>query len=213
MNDEDWGLPSPPFPAFVPYSNTLSDVDDKIGYGIVDVGYDWWRGPDSKVTPFVGYSYLQQDMKAYGCRQIANGNSDCVPALPSSILGITEYDKWHALRVGAAVDVPLAPRLSVSGEAAYLPYVSFSGTDNHVLRQLLSPENGHGIGVQLEAILSYAVTDALRIGVGGRYWSMWTTSGEVNFGGTGTIIPMRYAVEQAHLLVQGAYRFDVPPSP
>jgi hypothetical protein len=29
----------------------------------------------------------------------------------------------------------------------------------------------------------------------------------VEFGGTGTIIAMRYAAEQAHLLVQGSYKF------
>jgi outer membrane protease len=209
MNDEDWGLSSPPFPAFVPYSNTLSDVDDKIRYGTVDVGYDWWRGTDYRVTPFVGYSYFQQDMKGLGCRQIANGNSDCVPSIPVSVLGITEDDTWKALRLGAAVDMPLAPRLGLSAEAAYLPYVSFSGTDNHVLRMLLSPEDGHGVGVQLEAMLTYAMTDALSVGVGGRYWSMWTTSGVVNFGGTGTFVPMRYAAEQAHLLIEGTYRFDL----
>ena len=86
---------------------------------------------------------------------------------------------------GLAVDVQLVPRLSLSGEAAYLPYVRFTGTDNHVLRSLVSPESGDGFGVQLEAMLSYAVTDALSIGVGGRYWSMRTTKGDVNFGGEG----------------------------
>ena len=83
----------------------------------------------------------------------------------------------------------------------------FKGVDDHVLRSLLSPEKGEGIGVQLEATLSYAVTDALSLGVGGRYWSMWTTQGNVNFGGTGEFVPMRYAAEQAHLLLQGSYKF------
>lgn len=213
MNDEDWGLPSPPFPAFVPYSNTLSEVDDEIRYLILDVGYDWWRGPNYKVSPFIGYSLFQQDMKALGCRQIANPNSDCVPALPAGVLGITEYDKWRGLRLGTAVEMPLAPRLILDAEAAYLPYVSFTGTDDHVLRALLSPEEGHGIGVQLEAMLSYAVTDAFSVGLGVRYWSMWTTSGNVNFGGAGVFIPMRYAAEQAHLLVQGSYKFDFDRAP
>jgi opacity protein-like surface antigen len=208
LNDEDWGLPSPPFPAFVPYSNTLSSVDEDIRYGIVDVGYTWWRGAHHTLTPFVGYSYFQQDMRAYGCAQIANPNSDCVPALPTSTLGITEYDTWQSLRLGAALEFAVAPRLELAAEAAYLPYVDFQGTDNHVLRTLISPEDGRGVGVQLEAMLSYALTDALSVGVGGRYWSMWTTSGTTNFGGTGTYVPMRYAAEQAHLLVQGSYTFE-----
>ncbi len=91
--------------------------------------------------------------------------------------------------------------------------MKFKGTDDHILRDLVSPEDGKGIGVQLEAMLSYAVTDAFSLGVGGRYWSMWTTSGDTNFGGTGDIIPMRYAFEQAHLLVQGSYRFGASASP
>lgn len=213
LNDEDWGLPSPPFLAFVPYSNTLSDVDEDIRYWTLDVGYDWWRGARHKVTPFIGYSYFKQDMTGLGCLQIANGNSDCVPPIPTSVVGITEFDKWRALRLGAATEFPVAPRLTFTGEAAYLPYVDFTGTDDHVLRSLVSPEDGHGIGVQLEAMLSYAITDALSVGVGGRYWSMWTTSGTVNFGGTGTFVPMRYAAEQAHLLVQGAYTFDTASGP
>jgi outer membrane protease len=211
MNDEDWGLPSPPFAAFVPYSNTLSDVDNRIVYAIVDVGYDWWRGADYKVTPFVGWSYFQQHMKGYGCEQIANPDSDCSVPIPTNVLAITEYDTWNALRLGLAIDLPLAPRLTLGAEAAYLPYVTFNGTDDHVLRTLLSPEDGHGAGVQLEAMLSYAVSDAFSVGVGGRYWSMWTSSGTVNFGGTGQFVPMRYAAEQGQLLVEGKYRFDFLP--
>lgn len=89
----------------------------------------------------------------------------------------------------------------------------FDGTDDHLLRSLVSPESGHGTGVQLEAMLSYAVTDQLSLGVGGRYWSMWTTSGDTDFGGNGTIIPMRFAAEQAALLVQGSYAFGTGAEP
>jgi opacity protein-like surface antigen len=211
LNDEDWGLQFGS--AFVPYSNTVSSVDDRIRYWTVDVGYDWWRGATYKIAPFVGYSHFHQDMEGFGCEQIANPLADCSRVIPTSVHVITEDDTWRSLRLGAAVDIALAPRLTLAGEAAYLPYVRFSGTDDHVLRSLLSPEDGHGIGMQLEATLSYALTDALSIGVGGRYWSMWTTSAEVDFGGSGEIIPMRYAAEQAHVLVQGSYKFDSAPSP
>jgi opacity protein-like surface antigen len=207
LNDEDWGLPIRG--NFVPYSNTLSNMDDNIDYGIADIGYDWWRGAGYSVAPFVGYTQFHQDMKAYGCRQIANRFSDCVPPIPASTLGITEDDTWRALRLGTAVDVVIAPRLMLAADAAYLPYVQFRGTDDHVLRHLLSPEEGNGTGVQLEAMLSYDLTDAFSLGVGGRYWSLWTNDGTVNFGGTGTIVAMRYAAEQAQLLVQGSYKFGV----
>jgi opacity protein-like surface antigen len=205
MNDEDWGLP---FAVFIPYSNTISSVDDRITYWTVDVGLNHWRGPTYTVAPFVGYSQFRQDMKGLGCTQIANPASDCNPAIPTNVLAITDDDTWHAVRLGVVVDVTLAPRLTLSGEAAYLPYVRFTGTDDHVLRELVSPESGNGVGVQLEATLSYALTDAFSLGVGGRYWAMRTTSGNVNFGGEGEIVPMRYVAEQAQVLVQGTYKFS-----
>jgi hypothetical protein len=210
LNDEDWGLP---FAVFVPYSNTLSSVDDRITYWTIDVGFDGWRGAKSTIAPFVGYSHLRQNMKGLGCRQIANPSSDCSVAIPTNILGITEDDTWRALRLGIAIDIALAPRLTFTAETAYLPHVDFSGTDNHVLRALVSPESGNGVGVQLEAMLTYALTDSWNVGVGGRYWSMWTTSGEVDFGGTGIFVPMRYAAEQGYVLVQGSYKFDMGRKP
>jgi opacity protein-like surface antigen len=208
LNDEDWGLAFPT--AFVPYSNTLSKVDNEITYGVIDVGYAWWRQQRFSVASYAGYTQLKEDMQGFGCRQLANQFSDCVPPLPTSLLVITEDDTWRALRLGSAVEFAVTPRLALSADAAYLPYVTFSGVDNHVLRDLVSPENGHGIGVQLEATLSYMLTESFSVGVGGRYWSFWTTDGEVNFGRTGIIVPMRYATEQAQLMVQGSYKLGFP---
>jgi hypothetical protein len=53
-------------------------------------------------------------------------------------------------------------------------------------------------------MLSYALTDALSVGVGGRYWSL-QADGATEKGGA--IIPMHFAAEQAALLVQGSYAF------
>ena len=205
MNDEDWLFPFGP--ALVSYSNTVSDVDNRIRYGTVDVGYDWLRGPGYRVASFVGYNVLRQDMKAFGCTQIANPFSDCVPPIPTSVLGITEEDTWQSLRLGAAVDFKVVPGVRVSADAAYLPKVWFDGTDNHVLRALVSPEDGLGRGVQLELSVSMALTDQLSVGVGGRYWAMWTDTGQTNFGGSGFMVPQRFAAEQAAVMVQGSYKF------
>jgi opacity protein-like surface antigen/outer membrane protease len=205
MNDEDWLIPFGP--NFVAYSNTVSSVDNRIAYGTVDVGYDWMRGPGYKVASYVGYNVLNQNMKAFGCTQIGSPLSDCVPPIPTSVLGITEKDTWQSVRLGSSADFNVLPQVKVSADAAYLPYVWFDGTDNHVLRSLVSPENGHGQGVQLDLLVSYAFTDQFSLGVGGRYWAMWTTSGETNFGGTGVLVPQRFAAEQAAVLVQGSYKF------
>jgi opacity protein-like surface antigen len=208
LNDEDWGVP---FAIFVPYSNTYSQVDDEIRYGVIDLGYDVWRDQLVRVTPFVGYSQFHQYMQGFGCVQLANPNSDCVPSLPYSLAAISEDDMWHALRLGIAADLQVAPGLTLTADAAYLPYVRINGVDDHLLRAIVSPEWANGTGAQLELILAYAITDQLKIGVGGRYWTMWTDSGTVDFGGNGTYVPMRFSVEQAALLFQGSISFDSSP--
>ena len=83
MNDEDWVLSG-----IVPYSNTVSNIDNDIVYGSIDVGYDFFRGADYKVSPFIGYTALSQNMKALGCTQVANAFAGCVPSIPTSVTGI-----------------------------------------------------------------------------------------------------------------------------
>jgi hypothetical protein len=43
--------------------------------------------------------------------------------------------------------------VKVGADSAYLPYVWFDGTDNHVLRSLVSPKDGHGQGFQLDLMV------------------------------------------------------------
>jgi opacity protein-like surface antigen len=207
LNDEDWGVP---FAIFVPYSNTWSKVDDEVRYGVIDVGYDVWRDQSARVTPFIGYSQFHQYMQGYGCVQFANPNSDCGTPVPVSVFAIAEDDTWHALRLGIAADVQIVPGLTLTADAAYLPYVRINGVDDHVLRTLISPEWANGTGAQLELMLAYNVTDQLKLGIGGRYWNMWTDSGAVDFGGE-ELVPMRFSVEQAALLFQGSLSFNSEP--
>ena len=172
LNDEDWAV----FAGTVPYSNTSSTVDGgEIDYGTLDLGYDFFRGPGYKLGAFVGYNFYKENKSAYGCTQIANQLSDCVPAIPSSVLVLTENDTWQSLRIGANGEIMITDRFKLGADVAYLPYVAFNGTDDHVLRALIIQESGTGRGVQLEGILSYMITDQFSFGVGGRYWAMWTT--------------------------------------
>jgi outer membrane protease len=131
LNDEDWVI----FAGTVPYSNTLSDpVKGGIDYATLDIGYNFSRGAGYKLGAFVGYNYFKEKKSAYGCTQIANPFSDCVPAIASSVLVITEDDIWKSTRIGVNGEVMIADRLKLGAEVAYLPYVTFNGTDNHVLR-------------------------------------------------------------------------------
>jgi opacity protein-like surface antigen len=172
MNDEDWAV----LGGTVAYSNTLSaPVGGDINYATLDLGYDFFRGPGYKLGAFVGYNYYKDDMSGYGCAQIANPLSDCISAIPGSVLVITEDDTWKSFRIGVNGEIMITDRLKLGADVAYLPYVEFNGTDDHVLRTLTIQESGTGTGLQFESILSYLITEQFSVGVGGRYWAMWTT--------------------------------------
>jgi hypothetical protein len=113
-------------------------------------------------------------LKAFGCQQTTSNPDVCAGGIPDSVAVIVE-DTWQALRLGLNADIPLADRWRLNVEAAWLPYVWFSGTDNHLLRPDLpvpTPQDGQGWGYQLEAMISYRFNDAITLGVGGRYWRM-----------------------------------------
>ena len=151
LNDEDWAIN--PGAGEIAYSNTVSSVQGNIDYATLDLGYDFFRGAGYKLGGFVGYNYYQENKSAYGCTQIANQLSDCVPAIPSSVLGITEDDTWQSLRVGVNGEIMITNQLKLGADVAYLPYVEFNGTDNHLQRipPFISPESGTGNGVQSKA--------------------------------------------------------------
>ncbi len=212
MHDEDWGIPLGAA-QLVPYSNTLSAVQGDIGYGTFDAGYSLFRGPNANVGGFVGFNYYRESKKAYGCAQLANVFSDCVPAVPNSILGITEDDKWYSLRIGVNGVVTIFDRLKLTADAAYLPFVSFRGIDNHLLRtglgNTVSPEIGSGQGVQLETILSYAFANNFSVGAGGRYWAMWAPgaySDTFSLGCPCQTLPVK--TERYGAFVQASYKLE-----
>ena len=217
LNDEDFGIPL--VGIYAPYSNTLSSVTGNISYGAVDAGINVLSGPEYKVGAFAGYFQFNQAMSGFGCQPLANIN--CIPNVPSAGSAIiTENDKWQALRVGVGGEMMLINRLAISADAAYLPYVNFSGVDHHFFGNTgqiasVNPEtSSNGAGVQLEALISYYATSQFSVGVGGRFWSLWTTDGQaIRTVDNGVPIaptpPQTFkgAVEQAGVFLQAAYKF------
>ncbi len=148
-------------------------VDGNVGYATLDIGHSWLRGTDYKVGTFVGYNYFREKMGAIGCVQTASPtdpDAPCAPGNPSfqpvpttGAAIITERAEWRSLRLGVSGEYMLTDRLKVTGEAAYLPYVKFTGEDNHFagnsgVLSTVFPQSGHGAGVQLEAMLSCPLT-------------------------------------------------------
>jgi hypothetical protein len=206
LQDEDFP------PTISPYSSTNSTLQNQeLGYFSTDVGGAILLGRDFRLDGFVGYHYMHLRLKAFGCTQTATNNSICTPTIPDSVAAIVEDDNWHAVRVGLAADVPVIDKLRLNVEGAYLPYVWLTGTDNHLLRTDLNgptPEDGNGWGYQVEAILTYPITDAFSVGIGGRYWHM-QTKGNSDFSASGgTTQPLDFKVDLYGGYLQVGYRFD-----
>lgn len=215
------GLYDEDFPAAVVYSNTLSDLKEgQLSYGALDLGYELVRQGDSSLGAFVGYRALYQNVNGFGCRQLAH-DTTCdlasqqeYPALLSSI-GLSETETWQGAALGLNSRLRLADRLMLEVDAAYLPYVTRSSTDNHWFRADINPqaESGHGWGTQLEAVLSYALTDRLNVGLGGRYWYFATNDASTIFPGSPLRSPQAFFTERYGAFLQASYRFgDIPPA-
>jgi hypothetical protein len=205
LQDEDFP------PAISPYSSTNSTLQNQsLGYVSVDAGGALIRGADFRFDAFVGYHYFQQRMKAFGCTQTAGNTNVCTPTIPDSVAGIVQDASWQSIRLGLNADLPLFGGWRINLDGAYLPYVWFSGSDNHLQRPDLPhpvKEDGHGWGYQLEALLSYRLTEAIDLGVGGRYWH-FQSKGDAHFEPIGGFAqPLDFKSNIYGVFVQGSYRF------
>jgi outer membrane protease len=218
LQDEDFATPS-----FSPYSSTTSDQRNGfLSYGTLDLGYDVVRGGDFNLGALVGYTIFKESMTAYGCTQTAANPNVCQPAIPNATKVITQTNIWQSPRLGANGSVTLG-RFTLNADAAWLPYVKLNGTDSHWLRIGTAtgdfsgpiPEDGTGMGYQLEALLSYAITSNASVGVGARYWHMQTNGNShfenlvVNEGGLPQ--PVSWKTDIFGAFIQGSYKFGPYP--
>jgi hypothetical protein len=210
-------------PVVTPYSRTTSSLDHSSPfYASIDGGFKLLWGPDFHIGLFAGYHYLREHVSAFGCAQLASHPSICGGGIPDFIRVITQDNNWHALRVGvdAAVEIN---RLKFSVDAAWLPYAWLDGADTHWLRVGNSPgdftgpvpEDGKGWGYQLEAVISYRLTDWINIGVGGRYWHV-ESDGHTHFEGHvvgANALPqvVKWQSDSYGVFLQGSFRLGPYP--
>ncbi|MGP0093353.1 MAG: hypothetical protein ACLPKB_25945 [Xanthobacteraceae bacterium] len=219
LTDEDFP------PITVPYSATTSDQKDGLlSYASVDLGYNFFHIKAATLGAFVGYHYYHETVNAYGCIQLAANPNICAPpfAIPNSTLAITQDNTWNSLRIGVTGEVMLTRTVKLTGDAAWLPYTSLTSADTHWLRLGSSigdfagptPETGEGNGVQLEAILTYLVSNNLSIGMGARYWYMQVPNGLDHFEQSavpvGAFAPQvaKFETTRYGMFAQLAYQFD-----
>lgn len=145
----------------------------------LDFGYNLVSRSDLRLGVFVGFDHMHEATNGYGCLQIATNNGTCVPGafLPTDHVFI-EDDTWYSGRIGINGRIALADRLSFEGQVVYLPDAFFHGVDHHLARGIIFDDRGQGDGVKLDALLNYAVTGRISIGVGARYWEWHSERGE-----------------------------------
>jgi len=225
QNDEDWGVNDGTVKEPIPtaYEVTGSSASGWLNYAAADIGYNVLHDRTYKVGPFVGYSYFHQTINAFGCTQLTTPGSVCDPPPPSSQPSIAQDDTWQSLRVGGSAVVTVWDRIAINGDLAYLPYAQFSGLDSHWLRTPVAffPQDGTGRGVQAELILTYGITESLNVGVGGRYWAIWSTNTnqschggcDLNAAGFSTTPPLPFTTntQRYGTFVQMSYRFNTHP--
>ncbi len=202
LHDEDFA------PENIPYSNTEHQVrDSSLRYGSLDVGTTLLSGNDSKLGAYLGYRYFYQRGRGFGCIQ-PGADAGCVVPSPPDALGLTETEQWRGAALGLNARFGLSDRWRLEVDAAYLPYVDHATVDNHWNRPTINPAPapGSGWGTQIEAILSYAVTDRFNLGLGGRYWFYATDEAATRFPGLTTLSPLKYTSERCGGFLQASYK-------
>ena len=178
------------------FSNTTSAVDgNNLRYGIIDLGYSFEVPSEGiRFGGFVGYHWWHEKMTAFGvlCNADSVNNQLCGPAGSTQVSFGTPVDifdtTWNAIRVGGDAKIQLYDRWSVSGEIAIVPYAWLTNDDSHLLRADLGPvpnivtHGWSGMGGEAEAFVNYLVTPHFEVGLGARYWGIFTQSGSVDFG-------------------------------
>jgi hypothetical protein len=208
------------------FSNTTSKIDgENMRYAMIDVGYAY-EVPEAgvKFGGFVGYHYWHEKMTAYGLLFNADilNNQFSFPAGALAVPYSTPVDifetTWHAIRIGGEARIQVTDRWSVSAEAAWVPYAWMSNADSHLLRQDpadLGPapniltRGWRGMGGEVEAFVNYQVLPRFELGVGARYWGLFTQAGTVEFGPTfGPDYPLtKWSTQRYGVLVQAKATF------
>ncbi len=130
--------------------------------------------------------------------------------------GITQTFTWDSLLVGVRTEIEILPDFAFKGRFMAVPFTHFNLEDIHHLRTDLKQDPSFestadgGIGVILDATLSYNFWGGFSIEAGYQYWDISSGEGTTTaFGLTGSAeIPLLDAHSTRHGAIAGiSYRF------
>jgi len=179
------------------FSDTRSEVQNgHLTFAMIDIGWAYTPINGVKLGVFAGYHYWSEKATAYGlyCKQ-SQPDLGC-PSMGAVPVGydvaVLSYQPTaHAVRIGADARIAIDQRWSVSGEIALIPFALVQNKDSHLLRQDSSDlgpapnvitDSRYAYGIETEIFVNYAVTTNIELGLGARYWGLFSRDGTVRFG-------------------------------
>ena len=221
MNDRDWFVGQQLFSS----TNSVLKNSDLV-YATLDVGWgaEYLTFGELQFLPFVGYGYWHDGVGIWGLTQLPDDFGGAFYGTPPGTVLFTPNQKvgsyiaaWNMVRLGTEATLKFTPQLSLTVDAAFVPYAQGDGDDSHLLRQqeLGTKPNvlirGHGWGTQIDAMAHYQVTSNFSLGVGGRYWYIDASSGSMTnpvISPFGIRFPLvRFSSERYGVLAEAAYKF------
>jgi hypothetical protein len=153
----------------------VSGADGKLGYATLDVGRELTQGRETAFSVFVGYQYWKEEVDANGFTDAFGGPL----SLPPGTLYITNQIEWHALRLGGELRVTRG-RTKLIVEGTWIPYAGYRNEATHHLDPASSPVatgNGRGGTFDAEIRRSFPQLGGFDVGVGVRYWKLYSYKG------------------------------------
>ena len=179
----------------IPVFETNSSVKGKgLAWSTFDIGRDIAGSAQSGavVSVFTGYHQWVERANAYGLSNTGAGIATPPPTeLGNTVPAISNEVTWQSWRLGLEARSKWGDRTRVVAEIAFVPYTKAKGEDSHFLRQDptdLGPvpnvhNNGTGRGVQFELEVRHSIFRSTELGLGFRYWRLYTTHGTNRGGG------------------------------
>lgn len=208
-------------PAIMPYSRTYSkQKDGALNYLSVDLGYNFLTRENWHLGGFLGYHHRAEIYNTFGCVQLASNPNVCasVPPndviIPTSLNALNEDVIWNSLRLGINASIQLINKLNAMIDLAYIRS-NLGANDFHNGRPDIRGVfiNSAGNGVQLDAILNWELSQALTVGIGGRWWYTSMTGfdrfEQTVFSGQPQMVQIKQ--NSYGLLLQTNYKFNDTP--
>ncbi|WP_075257939.1 outer membrane protein [Herbaspirillum camelliae] len=203
MYDEDFPAPGGG------YSMTQTDIDGLRNSFELLGGYNLMETGGSRLGIFVGHERRNYSFRTAGLCQLAAA-TPCT-GYADDYDYVSRESRLRMWKIGVDTRLKLSERIWIDANAAYIPKVKFDGEDDHLARQFIVKDEGHGTGTSVEASLNYSITNALSLGFGARYFSFRSKFGrataiDLTPNGRPSQLEASYTDDQLDLFLQMTYQ-------